>query len=308
MAPLAGKVALVAGATRGAGRGVARALGEAGAIVYCSGRSTRGHPPASGPFKGRLESIDETAALVQAAGGTAVAVPCDHADDAEVGRLVARIRRDHGRLDVLVNDFWGGPEVTQWGEFWTHALDRSRALTAAAWPHVLTCRHVAPLMLERREGLIVQMTEGDALYYRRNLYYDLGRTAEVRLAYALAEELGPHGISALAVTPGYLRAEATLDGFGVTEATWREAIGKDPNFAASETPHFVGRAIAALAADPHVSRKAGGLYSSWGLAREYGFTDADGSRPDFGRHFAEQFGESPVPLHSAVRWRIERRS
>jgi NAD(P)-dependent dehydrogenase (short-subunit alcohol dehydrogenase family) len=307
MQRLKGKVAVVAGATRGAGRGIACMLGEAGATVYCSGRSVRGGPAAAGPYAGRPEVIEETAEIVAARGGAGIPVRTDHADEGQVAALFKRVRREQGRLDVLVNVFWGGPAVSRWGKFWKHPLEEGRALFAAVWPHVITCHHAAALMVERRSGLIVQLTEGDALSYRMNLFYDLGRIAEIRLAYALAEELAPHGVAALAVTPGYLRTEAMLDHFGVTEANWREGAKKDPNFIASETPFFVGRAVAALAADPRVLDKSGGVYSSWGLAREYGFTDIDGSRPDLGKHFDEHLGKFPLgPPRTGFQWALSR--
>jgi len=282
MKPLTGRVAVVAGATRGAGRGIARMLGEAGATVYCSGRGSRARPSSEGYFAGRPETVDETAELVEAAGGVGIPVRVDHRQPAEVAELFARVRGERGWLDLLVSVFWGGPSVEQWGSFWTHDLDRGRALSDAAWPHLITARSAAPLMIERGAGLIVQLTDGDGLFYRQNLFYDLGRLAEIRLAYALAEELAPRGITALALTPGYMRTEAILGGLGLTESNWREGIRHDPSFAASETPCFVGRAVVALATDPNVAGKAGGLYSSWGLAREYGFTDLDGSQPDLG--------------------------
>ncbi len=280
-------------------------LGEAGATVYCTGRSARGKPPADGPYAGRPETIEETAEMVDAAGGQGIAVRVDHRIEEEAAGVCDRIRRDHGRLDVLVNDFWGGPSVKQWGKFWTHSLDQGNALFAGAWPHVVTCRYAAPLMVERKSGLIVQITEGDALYYRMNLFYDLGRIAEIRLAYALAEELAPQGVTALALTPGYLRSEAVLDHLGVTEANWRDGAKKDPNFIASETPCFVGRAVVALATDSDVAKKAGGLYSSWGLAEEYGFTDLDGERPNIGKHFADTLGEFPFGRpHTSIKWQL----
>jgi len=301
MKALAGKVAVVAGATRGAGRGIARMLGEAGASVYCTGRGSRGAPSSSGYYAGRPETIEDTAELVDAAGGRGIPVHMDHSNAGDVAKLFERVEREQHRLDVLVNVFWGGPAVTQWGGFWKHSLSDGRALLDAAWPHVVTCRHAAPLMVKQRSGLIIQITEGDSLHYRQNVFYDLGRLAEIRLAFALAEELGPHGVSALALTPGYLRSEAMLDAFGVTEANWRDAVAKDPNFIASETPCFVGRAVVALASDPQVFSKSGGLYSSWGLAKEYGFNDIDGTRPDMGA----QLGASAEP-RSAFRWEVAR--
>ena len=305
MQPLADTIALVAGATRGAGRGIARMLGEAGATVYCTGRGSHDKPSSEGPYAGRTETIEQTAELVTASGGSGIAVRVDHTDERQVASVFTRVKHEQGRLDLLVNVFWGGPSVTQWGSFWKHSLETGRALFEAAWPHVLTARHAAALMVKRKAGLIVQLTEGDSLYFRQNLFYDLGRIAEIRLAYALAEDLAPHGITALAVTPGYLRSEATLDTLGVTEANWRDAIKKDPNFIASETPCFVGRAVAALAADRNVARKAGGLFSSWALAEEYGFDDVDGARPNLGRHFAERYGEFPGGApRTPTRWTL----
>ena len=299
---LTGKVAVVTGATRGAGRGIARMLGEAGATVYCTGRGTRARPSSAGYFAGRPETIDETAELVDAAGGVGIAVRVDHTVPAEVEALFARVRGEQGRLDLLVNDLWNGPAVTQWGSFWTHPLESGRAIVDSTWPHVVTCRYAVPLMVERRSGLVVQITHGDTLRYRQNLFYDLARVAEARLAYALSEELAPFGVTALALTPGYLRSEGVLDSLGVTEATWRDAIARDPNFAESETPCFVGRAVAALAADPSVQRRSGGLYSSWQLAEEYGFTDVDGATPNLGRRLAES--ERPG-RHRGVRWVVQ---
>jgi NAD(P)-dependent dehydrogenase (short-subunit alcohol dehydrogenase family) len=282
-------------------------LGEAGATVYCSGRSTHTHPTTTGPYAGRPETIEETAEMVAAHGGAGIPVRTDHAVEEQVAALFDQIRSEQGRLDVLVNVFWGGPSVTQWGKFWKHSLQDGRALFAAAWPHLVTCHYAAALMVQRRSGLIVQLTEGDTLIYRMNLFYDLGRLSEMRLAHALAEELLPQGVTALALTPGFLRSEATLERFGVTEANWREGARKDANFIASETPFFVGRAVVALAADPRVQEKAGGVYSSWGLAREYGFTDIDGSRPDFGKHGEEHFSPFPFgPPRTGFLWTISR--
>jgi NAD(P)-dependent dehydrogenase (short-subunit alcohol dehydrogenase family) len=286
MQPLAGKIALVAGATRGAGRGIACMLGEAGATVYCTGRSTRGSL-ASGSE--RPETIEETAEMVGAHGGTGIAVRVDHTVPEEVAALFERVEAEHGRLDILVNDVWGGDALTEWGRpFWE--LDLAAGLLMqqrGLHTHIITSRYGVPLLLKQGRGLLIEITDGDTPAYRGNLFYDLVKSSVIRLAYAMAEELRPHGVTALALTPGFLRSEAMLDLFGVTEANWQEGAQRDPHFIASETPFFVGRAVAALAADPDVARKAGGVYSSWGLARDYGFTDMDGRRPDWGAYFAE---------------------
>ena len=287
--PLAGQVAVVAGATRGAGRGIARMLGAAGATVYCTGRSVQG-PPATA---GRTETIDETAAMVTAEGGRGIAVRTDHSVEPEVERLFERVRAEQGRLDVLVNDIWGGDELSEWGlPFWELSTAKGlEMLERAVNTHIITSRHGAPLMIERNAGLIVEVTDGDTLGYRGNLFYDLAKNAVIRLAYAMAADLHAHRVTALAVTPGFLRSEAVLDAFGVSEANWRDGIQADPYFAESETPCYVGRAVAALAADPHVANKSGGLLSSWALAKEYGFTDLDGRRPDWGAFFARKVRE-----------------
>ena len=282
-------MAVVAGATRGAGRGIARMLGEAGATVYCTGRSVRGHPATPG----RPETLEETAELVTSEGGRGVAVRADHTVESEVERLFARVRDEAGRLDVFVNDIWGGDALTEWGKpFWELSIAQgAQLLERAVHTHVITSRHGAPLLVERKAGLIVEVTDGDTFGYRGNLFYDLAKNAVVRLAYAMAADLRPHGVTALAITPGFLRSEAVLDHFGVTETDWRDAIGKDEYFAESETPCYVGRAIAALAADPNVAAKSGGLFSSWGLAKEYGFNDVDGRRPDWGAFFLKKVRE-----------------
>ena len=286
---LLNRVAVVAGATRGAGRGIARMLGAAGATVYCTGRSVRGRPATAG----RPETIEETAEMVAAEGGRGIAVRTDHTVEAEVERLFERVRADHGRLDVLVNDVWGGDALTEWGSpFWELSTTRGlELLERAVHSHIITSRHGAPLMVERHAGLIVEVTDGDTFGYRGNLFYDLAKNAVVRLAYAMAADLHAHRVTALAITPGFLRSEAVLDSFGVTEANWRDAVEKDPYFAESETPCFVGRAIAALAADPDVTKKRGGLFSSWALAKEYGFTDLDGRRPDWTAFFHRKVRE-----------------
>ena len=288
--PLRDRVAVVAGATRGAGRGIARMLGAAGATVYCTGRSVRGRPATAG----RPETIEETAEMVTAAGGRGIAVRTDHTVEDEVERLFARIRNERNRLDVLVNDIWGGDALTEWGSpFWKLSTTQGlELLERAVHSHIITSRRAAPLMVERNAGLIVEVTDGDTFGYRGNLFYDLAKNAVVRLAYAMAADLHAHRVTALAITPGFLRSEAVLDSLGVSEANWRDAVEKDPYFAESETPCFVGRAIAALAADPDVAKKRGGLFSSWALAKEYGFTDLDGRRPDWSTFFARKVQET----------------
>ena len=285
MAELSGRVALVAGATRGAGRGIARALGAAGATVYCTGRSTRGHPATAG----RPETIEETAEMVSAAGGIGIAVRVDHTLPDEVAALIARVRAEHSRLDVLVNDVWGGDALTVWGvPFWEHSLaDGLLMQQRAVHSHLITSHCAAPLMVERRQGLIVEITDGESPDYRGNLFYDLAKASAIRLALAMAADLRPHGVTAVALTPGFLRSEAMLEHFGVTEANWRDAAAKDPDFIVSETPTYIGRAVVALASDPHVVAKTGQALSTWRLSEEHGFTDADGTRPHWGRHWTE---------------------
>jgi NAD(P)-dependent dehydrogenase (short-subunit alcohol dehydrogenase family) len=284
---LKGRVAIVAGATRGAGRGIACMLGEAGATVYCSGRSTREHLCSSGFFAGRPETIDETAEMVAGCGGTGIPVRTDHLVPEQVEALVERVRKEQGRLDVLVNDISEG-NTHEWKPFWQLDVERGfHMLRNALHSHIITARYAAPLMVEKRRGLIVEIGDGDTLNYRATLFYDLVKVSVSRFAYAMAEDLSKHRIAALAVTPGFMRTETILDHFDVRESNWRDAIKKDPAFAASETPFFVGRAVAALASDPRILEKSGGLYSSWNLAREYKFNDMDGSRPDFGRVFKE---------------------
>ena len=283
---LQGAVALVAGATRGAGRGIAVELGAAGATVYVTGRTTR----ARRSSMGRAETIEDTADLVAEAGGIGIAVAVDHTVPGEVAALAERIRTEQaGRLDVLVNDIWGGDPLTAWGTpFWAHSLDDGLEMQRlAVWTHLITSRYAAPLLVERGRGLIVEMTDGVDDRYRGNLYYDLAKASVIRLAVGQAAELRDRGVAAVALTPGFLRSEAVLDHFGVTEATWGDAVARDPHFAASETPRYVGRAVAALAADPDVLRRTGQALTSWDLAREYGFDDVDGRRPDWGAHFRE---------------------
>ncbi len=285
---LEGKVALVAGATRGAGRGIAVALGEAGATVYCTGRSTRSRRSEYD----RPETIEETADLVSAAGGAGIAVAVDHLEADAVRALVERIDAEQGRLDVLVNDVWGGERLFEWDTpVWEHDLDNGlKMLRLAIDTHLITSHFALPLLIRRPGGLVVEMTDGTREYnaanYRNSAFYDLVKSAVLRLAFAQGHELAPHGGTAVALTPGWLRSEMMLEAMGVGEANWRE--GANPHFAAiSESPLFVGRAVAALAADPDVHRRNGGSFSSGELAREYGFTDVDGSRPDCWRYLVE---------------------
>ncbi len=284
MKPLTGKVAVVAGATRGAGRGIASMLGEAGATVYCTGRSVRGQL-ASGA--NRTETIEETAELVTELGGTGIWARVDHTVEKEVAALFQRVKDEQGRLDILVNDVWGGDSLTEWGKpFWKLSTQKGLAmLRQAVHTHIITSRHGVPLMIEQGHGLIVEITDGDFLGYRGNLFYDLVKVGVIRLAYDMSLDLQDRGITALAVTPGFLRSEAMLDHFSVTEETWRDGAEKDPHFAESESPAFVGRAVAALAADPNVLDKTGRVWASWTLAKEYGIRDVDGRQPDWGGYF-----------------------
>ena len=284
MPPLEGKIALVAGATRGAGRGIACMLGAAGATVYCAGRSIDGQLATAG----RPETIDQTAQLVTEQGGVGIAVQTDHTSESQVKTLITRISSDQGRLDILVNDIWGGDALTEWGKpFWKLTPGSLVALhEQAIMTHVITARQAVPLMLDSGPGLIVEITDGANLRYRGNFYYDLIKTQVIRMAHNMALELKATQLAALALTPGFLRSEAVLDHLGVTEDNWRDGITKDPHFGESETPSYVGRAVAALAADSNVKIKAGGVYSSWGLAREYGFNDIDGRQPNFAAYIS----------------------
>ncbi|MFJ3961794.1 SDR family oxidoreductase [Streptomyces sp. NPDC090036] len=286
---LEGRVALVAGATRGAGRGIAVQLGAQGATVYVSGRSTRGRRSEYD----RPETIEETAERVTAAGGEGIPVVADHLVPAEVEALVRRIDTEQGRLDVLVNDIWGGELLFEWeSTVWEHDLDKGlRLLRLAVETHAVTSHFAVPLLLREPGGLVVEMTDGTAEYnagrYRVSFFYDIAKSSVLRMAFALGHELGPRGATAVALTPGWLRSEMMLDTFGVTEANWRDALTKVPHFAISETPAYVGRAVAALAGDPEVARWNGQSLSSGQLAGVYGFTDLDGSRPDAWRYMVE---------------------
>lgn len=286
---LQGKVALVAGGTRGAGRGIAVELGAAGATVYVTGRSTR----AQQSEYARPETIEETAELVTANGGRGIAVQVDHLVADDVCRLVERIRKEQGRLDILVNDIWGGEKLFEWDKpVWDHNLDNGlRMLRLAIDTHLITAHHALPLMIDQPGGLLVEVTDGTAEYnaehYRLSPFYDLAKVAVNRMAWAHAKDLAKHGATSVSLTPGWLRSEMMLEAFGVREENWRDATAKVPHFIISETPRFVGRAVAALAADPDRSRWNGQSLSSGGLAQVYGFTDLDGSRPDAWRYVPE---------------------
>jgi NAD(P)-dependent dehydrogenase (short-subunit alcohol dehydrogenase family) len=282
---LDGCVAVVAGATRGGGRAIAVELGAAGASVYVTGRSAGGR---RSPL-GRPETLEGTAELVTAAGGRALLAPTDHTRPEQVAALARRIADEQdGRLDLVVDSVWGGDPIARWGTpFWEHDLGELLELQRnAVWSHIVTAHALAPLLVARGRGLIVEVTDGIGERYRGALGYDMVKAAVIRLALGLAGDLRPHGVAALALTPGFMRSEAVLDHFGVTESGWRDAIAADPHFAHSETPRFLGRAVVALASDPAIMERSGGRYATWSLAREYGFDDADGRRPDWGAHAA----------------------
>jgi NAD(P)-dependent dehydrogenase (short-subunit alcohol dehydrogenase family) len=285
-------IAVVTGGTRGGGRGIAVELGAAGATVYVTGRSSAaGRSPLDRP-----ETIEETAARVSAAGGSGIAVRVDHNDVAQVAALARRIEGEQGRLDVLVNGVWGGDPQTDWAHpLWEQDLQTGLELVRnAVETHVITSHALLPLMVAQRSGLVVEVTDGNTARYRGSFFYDLAKHSVIRLAQAQAAELRPHGVAALALTPGFLRSEAVLEHFGVTEATWRETT--DPHFARSESPAYLGRAVVALATDPAIMEKSGRALATAPLARDYGFTDADGTRPDFEAYWAESLVQELGPL------------
>jgi NAD(P)-dependent dehydrogenase (short-subunit alcohol dehydrogenase family) len=292
---LRGRIAVVAGATRGAGRGIAAALGEAGATVICTGRSSRTRALQSD--YDRPETIEETAEIVTALGGVGVAEVVDHLQPEMVAALARRIEQSYGRIDILVNDIWGAEELKggpdEWNTpIWEHDLDKGlRILRLAIDTHLITSRYLLPLMIGRPGGLLVEITDGTTAYnaseYRISVYYDLAKTAVNRLAFSQGHELASHGGTAAALTPGFLRSEMMLEIFGATEATWREAAAP-PSFAVSESPRYVGRAVAALAADPERARWNQQSLTSGEVAAVYGFTDLDGTRPDVWRYMADE--------------------
>lgn len=285
---LKNKVALVAGATRGAGRGIATELGAAGAIVYVTGRTTR----TQRSEYNRSETIEETADLVNQVGGCGIPIQVDHLDPAQVQALVARIENEQGRLNILVNDI-GGEYLAEFNKpVWELSLERGlRMLRLAIDTHIITSHSALPLLIKNPGGLVVEITDGTAEYnsenYRLSLFYDLAKTSVIRMAWALAQELQPHLCTAVALTPGWLRSEIMLDSFGVSEANWQDATAKEPHFVISETPRYIGRAVACLAGDPNVARWSGQSLSSSQLAKVYGFTDLDGSQPDAWRYICE---------------------
>jgi NAD(P)-dependent dehydrogenase (short-subunit alcohol dehydrogenase family) len=293
--PLAGQVALVAGGTRGGGRGIAVELGAAGATVYVTGRSSS----AGRSALNRPETIEQTADAVTAAGGRGIPVRTDHSRPDEVRALIGRIAAEQdGRLDLLVNCVWGGDPLTDWEHpLWEQDLEAGlRLVRQAVETHVITSRFALPLLVARGSGLVVEVTDGNTARYRGTFFYDLAKSTVIRLAVAQAAELKPHGIAAVAITPGFLRSEAMLENFGVSEINWRDGVAADPDFAYSETPAYLGRAVAALAADPDVMAKSGRALATWGLYREYGFTDADGTQPDWAAHWDAALVQAHGPL------------
>jgi len=289
---------MVAGATRGAGRGIARALGEAGALVYCTGRSVRGNPS---PYK-RPETIEETAELIASAGGRAIPVRVDHTVEADVQSLFERVEREHGRLDVLVNSVAGEePMMSQWASFWkTDLINAEPVLRQTLISHIITAKHAARLMIKKRRGLIVEVTENDLLLAGGNVIAQIVKFSQKALATIWASELWKYRVAAVAITPGFLRSERMLEYFGVTEENWRDAGAKDKNFLESESPLFVGRAVVALALDhPQTLEKSGQLFSSWEVGRKYRLTDVDGRRPDWGKLDVD-FSQLPTSLIEAM--------
>lgn len=289
MKPLKGKVALVAGGTRGAGRGIAMELGAAGATVYITGRTTRNETSEYG----RPETIEETADLVDELGGIGIPIQVDHLVPEQVKALIQKIENEQGRLDILVNDIWGGEYLIEWNKpVWEHSLEKGlRMLRLAVETHLTTSHFALPLLIKNEGGLVVEMTDGTEEYngknYRLSMFYDLAKSSVNRMARALSHELAPYKCTAVSLTPGWLRSEIMLETFGVTEDNWRDATAKDPHFAISESPRFVGRAVAALAVDEQRRELNGKSLSSGELAKRYDFYDVDGSQPDCWRYLVE---------------------
>lgn len=296
--PLAGRIAVVAGSTRGAGRGIACMLGEAGATVYCTGRSVRGNLP----NKKRPETIEDTARMVTEYGGQGIAVQVDHTVPDQVQALFKRVAADSGRLDVLVNNA-NGDDLLEWKAYWKLSLDNGfKSMERGVHTHLLTTHAALPLMLKHRGGLVAGITdEGGGTFF-----YGFVKQSVMKIAELLAPELIPHGITAVSMTPGFLRSEAVLEQYGVKESNWRDAIKKDPYFAGSETPFFVGRAVAALAADRRAILKTGMLLRSGELAQEYGFTDIDGARPNLAKAWEPLMEEGWRKVAERVRSEFEK--
>ena len=288
---LTDRVALVAGGTRGAGRAISVELGAAGATVYVTGRTTERSPS---PMA-RPETIEETARRVDAAGGIGIPIQVDHSQADQVRDLATTIEDQHGRLDILVNDIWGGDDRVEWeGPFWTHDLDQGLGLLRQAIDtHIITSWHLASLLARTGGGLVVEVTDGVSSRYRGTLFYDLVKATVIRFAVAQAEDFRPHDVAVVAISPGFLRSEAMLERFGVTEDTWRDAIEQDPHFEFSETPHYLGRAITAWAADPAKMDLSGTTTATWELFEQYGFEDLDGSQPNWGHHMRTSLGLEP---------------
>ncbi|EFM09931.1 short-chain dehydrogenase/reductase SDR [Paenibacillus curdlanolyticus YK9] len=286
MNTLSGKVAVVAGATRGAGRAIAVSLGEKGATVYCTGRSTREQQS----DMNRPETIEETAELVTASGGCGIAVRTDHTNEQEVQALFERIQQEQGGvLDIMVNDVWGGDPLTEWGAtFWEHSLaDGLRIQRQAVHSHMITSYYAAPLLKASPSGLLIEVTDGWDYRYRGNLYYSLAKISVIHLAQAMASDFRDAGVTSVAATPGFLRSEAMLDHFGVTADNWRDGVAIEPHFAQSETPYLLGRGLAAFACDPQRMEWSGKVLTSWDLSERYNIADADGARPHWGRYAKE---------------------
>lgn len=310
MGKLDGQVAVVAGATRGAGRGIAAALGEAGAVVYGTGRSSRGHERDHGHhYADRPETIEETAELVTSLGGEGVAVRVDHRNEGQVVSLFDRIREERGCLDILVNVLTHTPMADQQPFVELDVATGRVQVEGWIWPHVITARHALPLMIANGSGLIVEIIEHEGIGWHGQMWFDMFETVLKRLAYGIAVENVSHGITALSLTPGFMRTEAILEHFGAKADTWREVAQTNESarqfgLIESETPRYLGRAIAELAADPARQRLSGGVYSTGTLSQMYDFTDVDGTRPNMGRYLAEHHADLFRPTPGVVHWEL----